>query len=112
LFALFDDDLKTVCIVTDEGNDIFEVKNIATYEKYHGKGYGKQMMKFIIEKYRNKCKTLLVGTGNVEKSLKYYKNLGFKYSHIVKNFFVDNYDHKMIEDGIELKDMVYLKIDF
>jgi ribosomal protein S18 acetylase RimI-like enzyme len=112
LFALFDEDLKTVCAVTEEGNGFIEIKNIATYEKYHGKGYGKTMIKYIIEEYKDKCKTLLVGTGDVEKALNFYKSLGFKYSHVIKNFFMDNYDHKMIEDGIELRDMVYLRMDF
>jgi len=34
LFALYDSDLKSVCVVTDEGGDVFEIQNIATYEKY------------------------------------------------------------------------------
>lgn len=27
----------------------------------------------------------------------------------IKNFFIDNYDHPMFEDGKQLVDMVYLK---
>ena len=46
-----------------------------------------------------------------------YKNLkfnllfgcGFEKSYRVKNFFTDNYDHPMFEDGIQLIDMIYLK---
>lgn len=34
---------------------------------------------------------------------------GFKYSHRIKNFFTDNYDHPIVEEGILLEDMVYLK---
>lgn len=44
MFALFDDGLKTVCIVTDEGSKVCELKNIATDPKYQGQGYGKQMI--------------------------------------------------------------------
>ena len=29
--------------------------------------------------------------------------------HRVERFFTDNYDHPIIEDGIQLVDMVYLK---
>ena len=39
-----------------------------------------------------------------------YKQCGFTYSHRIPNFFTDNYDHLMYEDGKLLKDMVYLKI--
>ena len=39
LFALYDNDLKSICVVTKEGNGVYELKNIATYKKYQGQGY-------------------------------------------------------------------------
>ena len=42
MFSLFDDDLKTISVVTDENNGVYEIKNIATYEKYQINGYGKK----------------------------------------------------------------------
>ncbi len=112
LFALYDNDLKTVSVVTKEDNETYEIKNLATYEKYHGKGYGTHMLKYIIEEYKNKCKKLLLGTGDNSKILSYYKKFGFAYSHTIKNFFVDNYDHEMFEDGKQLVDMIYLKLEY
>ena len=112
LFALYDGDLKTVSVVTEEDKNTFEIKNIATYEKYQGNGYGKMMIRHIIENVKTKCNTLLVGTGDVEKAIRFYENCGFKISHRIKDFFIDNYDHEMFEDGKQLKDMVYLRIDF
>ena len=112
LFALYDNDLKTVSVVTKEDDETYEIKNLATYEKYHGKGYGTHMLKYIIEEYRNRCKYLLLGTGDNIKILSYYKKFGFSYSHTVKNFFVDNYDHEMFEDGKQLVDMIYLKLEY
>jgi len=113
LFALYEnDDLKTVCVVTKEDNETNEIKNLATYEKYHGKGYGTYMLKYIIEEYKNKCKKLLLGTGDIDKILSYYEKFGFIYSHKIKNFFVDNYEHEMFEDGKQLIDMVYLKLEY
>ncbi len=112
LFALFDNDLKTVSVVTQENEEIYEIKNIATYEKYQGKGYGSIMLKYIIENIKNKGKQLLVGTGESDKIIAFYKKFGFKYSHTIKDFFIDNYHHKMYENGKQLKDMIYLKIDF
>jgi ribosomal protein S18 acetylase RimI-like enzyme len=112
LYALYDNDLKTVSVVTQEKKDVFEIKNIATYEKYQRNGYGTLMIKHIIQNYRSKCKLLLIGTGENDKILAYYGKFGFVYSHIIKNFFIDNYDHEMFENGKQLKDMVYLKIEF
>jgi len=111
LFTLYDDDLKTVAVVTKESDDSCELKNIATYEKYRGKGYASNMIKFIIQHYNNQCKYLIVGTGDNEKILSFYKNLGFTYSHVIKDFFIDNYDHVIIEDGVQLRDMIYLKME-
>ena len=112
LYALYDDDLKTVCVVTKEKENVYEIKNIATYEKFHGKGYGKVMMLYIIENYKDKCHTLLVGTGESDRATSFYKNFGFVYSHTEKDFFVKNYDHKMFDDGKQLIDMIYLKLEF
>ena len=111
LYALYDNDLKTVCVVTQESENIYEIKNIATCEKYQGSGYGSHMIKHIIEKYRGKGHQLLVGTGEDDRILSFYKSFGFTYSHTVKDFFINNYDHEILENGKQLKDMIYLKMD-
>ncbi len=109
LFALYDTDLKTVAVVTRENEEVYEIKNIATYEKYQRQGYGSIMMKYIIDDKNNKGKILLVGTGESDKIITFYKKFGFTYSHTIKDFFIDHYDHKMYENGKQLKDMIYLK---
>jgi GNAT superfamily N-acetyltransferase len=109
MFALFDDDLKTVCVVVAIDRETCELKNIATYEKYQGKGYAKAMIKFVSDFYKNNYKTMLVGTGDVPSILSFYESCGFEKSHVIKNFFTDNYDHPMFEEGVQLIDMVYLE---
>lgn len=111
LFALYDGDLKSVCVVVKINNETCELKNIATYQKYQGKGYGRALIRFISDFYKNNYKTMLVGTGETPAILSFYKSCGFEISHRIKNFFTDNYDHPMFEDGIQLIDMVYLKKD-
>ena len=109
LFALFDDDLKSVCVVVPINSDTCELKNIATYEKYQGKGYGRTLINFILEFYKNDYKLMLVGTGETPAILSFYESCGFELSHRVKNFFTDNYDHPIFEGNIQLVDMIYLK---
>ena len=84
MFALYDDDLKGICVVTKEEDRIYELKNIATYEKYHGKGYGKKIIQYIFEYYKEKCDVMYVGTGDSPLTLPFYKKCGFIESHIVK----------------------------
>jgi GNAT superfamily N-acetyltransferase len=109
LFALYDGDLRSVCVVLKVNDGIYEIKNIATYEEFQGMGYGKYLIRFIFEHYRDECNTMFVGTGDIPSITKFYEKCGFNYSHKIKNFFVDNYDHLMFESGIQLIDMVYFK---
>lgn len=109
VFALYDDDVKSVCVVVAIDSDTCELKNIATYENYQGNGYGRALIQFISDYYKNDYETMLVGTGETPKILSFYKSCGFEQSHRIKNFFTDNYDHPMFEDGIHLTDMIYLK---
>ena len=111
LFALYDDDLKSVCVVLPVDSESCELKNIATYEKYQGKGYGSALIKFIADFYKNDYKTMLVGTGETPGILAFYKSCGFEQSHRVKNFFTDNYDHPMFDGDVQLVDMIFLKKD-
>lgn len=68
-------------------------------------------IKYIFTYYRNKYKTMLVGTGETPLILSFYQSCGFRMSHRVENFFTDNYSHSIYEHGIKLIDMVYLKKD-
>ncbi len=111
LFALYDGGLKSICVVTDEGNGSYELQNLATYEQFQGKGYGKSLVRHIRDYYKGKGTTMLVGTGDVPWILSFYEGCGFVYSHRLKNYFLDHYDEPMFEEGVQLKDKVYLKMD-
>ena len=54
------------CVVTDEADRIGEIKNLAVPLQYQRKGYGRQMLEFLEAHYRDRYRTLLVGTGDVK----------------------------------------------
>ena len=110
MYALEDEGrVVSICVVTDEGNDTLEIKNLATLPEMQGHGYGKKMIGFIKEQYAGKYEWLLVGTGDSPSTVPFYEKCGFVRSHIIPNFFTDNYDHPIVECGVTLVDMVYLK---
>nr|WP_308549586.1 GNAT family N-acetyltransferase [uncultured Parabacteroides sp.] len=110
MFALYDRNiLRAICVVTNEGNRTIELKNIATDPQYQRQGYGKRLIRFLFEHYSGKYDTLLVGTGESPLTVPFYEQNGFRYSHRIKNFFTDNYDHPIFEDGKQLVDMIYLR---
>ena len=67
------------------------------------------MISFIAAKYRDRYSVLQVGTGDSPLTVPFYEKCGFVRSHVVPDFFTDNYDHPIYECGVRLKDMVYLR---
>lgn len=109
MYVLDDDGIKCECVVTDEGNDVLEIKNIATEPEYQGKGYGKALIDFVATTYKGKYSILQVGTGDSPLTIPFYEKCGFIRSHSIKSFFTDNYDHPIYEAGTQLIDMIYLR---
>lgn len=108
MYVLDDGGVRAECVITKEEDGVYELKNIAVYPDSQRKGYGKRLIDYVHACYPD-CKALYVGTGDCPSTLGFYHACGFAESHRVKNFFTDNYDHIIIEDGVQLVDMVYLK---
>ena len=88
---------------------VCELKNIAVSPDSQRQGYGKRLINYLLDYYSGKYIQMIVGTGDVPSTIGFYTSCGFEYSHRIENFFIDNYDHLMVEEGVLLKDMVYLK---
>ncbi len=109
LYALYDlGILKSICAVIKKDDKTIEIKNLATYPKFQNTGCASFLMNFIFEKYKD-FEYIILGTGENEKTLNFYKKLGFIEFTRIENFFTENYSHPIFENGIQLKDMIYLK---
>ena len=109
MYVLEDGGVKAECVVTDEGDGILELKNIAVKPDCQGKGYGKALVDFLVQTYMGQYAVLQVGTGDSPSTIPFYESCGFRRHHLVKNFFTDHYDHPIYECGVQLVDMVYLQ---
>lgn len=109
LFALYDQgSLKGVCAVLALEEGVFEVKNLAVSPPFQGQGLGRLLLEHAAQYCASQGgRLLLAGTG--EPTLPFYEKCGFAYSHRILNFFTDHYDHPIVEDGVLLRDMVYVK---
>ena len=101
-----DDDVCAVCIVTDEGDLVLELKNISVAERYQRQGIGRKLIGYIEDKFSGAFKKLTVGTGDSPLTVPFYESCGFRRCGVIKNFFIDNYDHPIIESGVQLCDMI------
>ena len=109
MYVLDDGGVKAECVVTDEGSGILEIKNLAVEPAYQKHGYGRTLIDFIAARYKTTHRILQVGTGDSPSTVPFYVKCGFTRSHIVKNFFTDNYSRPIYDSGVLLKDMVYLR---
>ena len=100
-FCLYEMDEKTI-----------ELKNIAVAEKFQNLGYGSKIISFIKNICKNKYLNIIVGTGDCGiNQINFYEKNGFRKYDIRKNFFIDNFEKPIFENGIQLKDMVLLKYE-
>ena len=97
------------CVVTDEGDGVLEIQNLAVAEQFQKRGYGKALIEFVAEHYRNRYKELQVGTGDSPLTVPFYEHCDFVLHHVMKNYIVDHYDHPIFEGGKQLIDKVYLR---
>ena len=109
LYVLEDGAVRAECVVTDEGDGVLELKNLAVEPGSQGRGYGKALVDFLVRTYAGRYETLQVGTGDSPATIPFYEACGFRRHHRVRNFFTDHYDHPIYEGGVRLVDMVCLR---
>ncbi len=110
IFALYENNILTsLCAVITIDNETIEIKNLATYPEFQNRGYASALINFVCNKYKTNYKYLILGTGENNKILEFYTKRGFQESHRLQNFFINNYEHPIFEEGKQLIDMIYLK---
>lgn len=108
LYVGMSDDLPiAVCVTVRIDNDIIEIKNLAVSPHFRRQGIGRRMLGLV--ESRNHGKRIILGTGETPSTLRFYRQCGYTYSHRVPGFFTENYPTPIIEEGVTLCDMIYLK---
>lgn len=99
-----------------ELNGTVELKAVAVDASLHGRGVGKRMLLAVLERLRARgVKRVIVGTGNSGiGQLAYYQKAGFRLRSIERDFFspVRGYPEGLEENGIPLRDMVWMDLEF
>ena len=90
-----------------------ELVNVAVIEDQHGRGIGKRLVLNAISVAKKKgYKTIEIGTGNSSVGqLALYQKCGFRIIDVDIDFFIKHYSEKIIENGIQCRDMVRLSQD-
>ena len=96
-----------VCVTVNLDADTVEIKNLAVETEYRQHGYGRRMLEYAESQHSDK--KIILGTGETPSTIRFYESCGYCYSHRIPDFFTDNYPAPIIEEGVTLRDMIYLK---
>jgi len=111
VYGLFENsNIMCIIVIIKIDDDICELKNIATCKEARGKGYGKQLIQYVADMYKDKYKKMIVGT--TENNIPFYVKCGFdRYYKTIKNFFIDNYKEEIWDGNLQCIDMYYYYMD-
>ena len=99
------------CVVTDEGDGIIEIQNLAIAPAFQRQGYGKKLVAFVADCYRDEYDILQIGTGDSPLTVPFYESCGLTVHHVIPNYILEHYDQPIVEGGKQLKDKVYLRME-
>ena len=92
---------------------VYELMSIAVSPEHQRKGIGSELLKHAVTTIRDMgARRLEVGTGTFGYQLTYYQREGFRVFAVEKDFFLLNYEEPIYENGIQLKDMLRLAVDY
>lgn len=109
LYVLKLEEVIGLIALCEYDEDTIEIKNLAIKKEYQNIGYGKMLIDFIEKTFRNKYNFIILGTGDSPLTIPFYTKLGFKRYEIIENYFLENYNHEIIENDVLLKDLIILK---
>jgi ribosomal protein S18 acetylase RimI-like enzyme len=90
-----------------------EIMNLSVDEHFRNKHYGTKLLKFVIDKFQNKCKFLEICTGSTSfEQLYLYQKMGFRCTTVERDFFNNKclYPNEILENGLILKDKIRLQM--
>ena len=110
LVGYLHDKPAAVCVYTDEGGGVFEVKNLAVRTDLQRQGLGREMLTAAETRARRAGgQTLRLGTGDSPLTLPFYEACGFHATGRIHEFFTKHYSHPIFEGGRQLCDMILLE---
>lgn len=105
-----------ITLVLYENDATAELKAIAVRPDRQGQGVGKRMLQRVLAGLRERgIRRALVATGTSSLApLALYQKLGFRLFRIDRDFFTPErgYPEEIVENGIRLRDMVWLDLEF
>ena len=102
-----------IVILVNELTLVAELINIAVQEQFQNRGLGQDLIVFTLEYCQEQgLEAIELGTANSSiAQLYFYQKCGFEMSHILPNYFLEEYGEAIFENGLQAKHMVRFRKD-
>lgn len=112
-YLAFDDDTCVGAAVIHWMQDESEIIYIATAPQSRGQGYGKAIIRWILDEARRRgVEAVCVGTANAGlDNIAFYQKCGFRMDSVRKHYF-NYFSSPVYENGIQIQDMLVLRYAF
>ncbi|MGY3750035.1 GNAT family N-acetyltransferase [Vagococcus acidifermentans] len=109
--AIDDEELVGVMVLLPTRPRTIEIMNIAVAADKRRQGIGQTLLRYALEYAQNNSyKYIEICTGTTSIGQLYlYQKMGFRFAGIERDFFLENYDEPIVENGLRLRDKVVLK---
>lgn len=105
---------RGIVLVVPTADQTVELKAVAVRQGLHGQGVGKRMLALVLGELRGAgARRVTVGTANCGiGQLAFYQKCGFRFWKIERDFFnpARGYPEGIVENGIPLRDMVWMDL--
>lgn len=110
-YLAFDGAVCVGAVVIYWHDDESEIIYIATAEALRGQGYGKAIVRAIVEEAGKRgVEAIYVGTANAGlDNIAFYQKCGFRMDSVRKDYF-NYFSSPVYENGIQIRDMLMLKL--
>lgn len=95
-----------VAVMVQRADGACELRNLATQPGMRRHGHASYLIRHLLKLFAPRNTRMYVGTD--ASMIPFYEKFGFTPEYTVENFFVDHYDAPIIENGVQLRDMIYL----
>lgn len=112
MWALVDGgEVRAECVVTDEGEGVCEVKNLAVATRWQRRGYGRALVSHVQRTYAGRFSRLRISTGDSPLTVPFYESCGLAVVSRDVGYILRTYDHPIFEAGRQVRDLVTLEQD-
>jgi ribosomal protein S18 acetylase RimI-like enzyme len=92
---------------------VYELMSIAVSPEHQRQGIGSELLRHAVSSVHHMgARRLELGTGTFGYQLTWYQREGFRDFAVERDFFLNNYQEPIYENGIQLKDMLRLAVDY